>query len=140
MPDEGRNHFRQWSSPDTVASPGEQIRAGDCKGIDRSVRQAGIDCTPACAIVGGKKDAAAVSPGKEIRARDHKSIDISVGQAATDRRPVYAVVEGKKNATTAGAGKEIRAVNGEGCKNAAVRSISLSPLRIRWIRTGEQAC
>ena len=53
---------------DPAISPGEEIRAGNRKGINTRIRQAGIDRSPACAVVGGKKDAAAHSPGKEIRA------------------------------------------------------------------------
>ena len=37
--------------------------------------QARIDRSPACAVVGGKKDTAAICPGKEIRAGDGKRID-----------------------------------------------------------------
>ena len=77
------------------------------------VRQAGIDRSPACAVVGGKKDTAAISPGKEIRAGDGKSIDISIRQAGIDRSPACAVVGGKKNTATISPGKEIRARDGK---------------------------
>ena len=78
-------------------SSGKEIRAGDGKSLDISIRQASIDRSPACAVVGGEKDAA-TSPGKEIRARDGKSTDISIGQASIDRSPACAVVGGKKDA------------------------------------------
>ena len=60
-----------------MISPSKEIRAGDCESIDPSVRQAGIDRSPACAGVGGKKDAAGISPGKEIRATHSETSNIT---------------------------------------------------------------
>ena len=67
--------------------------------MDIGIRQAGIDCSPACAVIGGKKNTTARSPGKEIRAADGKSMDISVRQAGIDRSPACAVIGGKKDTT-----------------------------------------
>jgi len=75
---------------------------------DTSVRQAGIGCSPARAVVGGKKDTTAISSGKEIRARDRKSPDISVRQAGIDCCPACAVVGGKKDTGISSPGQEIR--------------------------------
>ena len=77
------------------------------------IGQARIDRSPACAVVGGEKDAAAISSGKEIRAGDGKSMDISVRQADIDRSPACAVVGGKKDAAAISPGKEIRARDGK---------------------------
>ena len=78
-------------------SPCKEIRAA-CpvgahrKGTDISGCHAGIDCTPACAIVGRGKNAITVSPCKEIRAAHRKGIDRSVRQAGIDRSPACAIV------------------------------------------------
>jgi len=83
--------------PLLVDSPGKEIRATDGEGLNNSIRQAGIDVSPACAVVGGKKDAAAKSPGKEIRATDSEGQNSSIRQARIDVSPACAVVGGKKN-------------------------------------------
>ena len=94
-----------------------------------------LDRSPACAVVGGKKDAAAISPGKEIRAGDGKSIDISVRQAGIDRSPACAVVGGKKDAAVISPGKEIRAADGKSidikCSSSRVlTAVQLVPLLV----------
>ena len=77
------------------------------RALDISVRQAGIDRSPACAVVGGKKDAATRSPGKEIRAAETaRASDRSIRQAGIDRSPACAVVGGKKDAAASSPGKE----------------------------------
>ncbi len=102
--------------------------------MDISVRQASIDRSPACSVVGGKKNAAAISPSKEIRAGDGKSIDISVRQAGIDRSPACAVVGGKKNAAAISPGKEIRAGDGKSIDIVFVKpvltAVQLVPLLV----------
>ena len=62
------------------------------------VRQAGTCRSPACAAIGGEKDAATPCPGVEIRARDGKAPDISARQAGTCRCPACAIIGGEKDA------------------------------------------
>jgi hypothetical protein len=61
----------------SIVSPCEEICAADGKGMDRGVRQAVIDRSPACAVVGREKNAA-FRPCKEIRAAQRKGGDDSV--------------------------------------------------------------
>jgi len=90
----GGNHLRQWPSPHAAAlSPGKEIRARNGEGTNVSTRQARIDLSPACAVVGRKKDAA-MSSGKEIRARNGEGTNISIRQAGIDLSPAFAVVGG----------------------------------------------
>ena len=119
------NHLRQRSFPHPAATgPGKEIRAGDHKSINISVRQASVDSTPACPSVGGKKDAA-IGPGKEIRAGHYKSINMSVRQASIDNCPVSTVVGGTKDSAGPCARKKIRAacpVGGDGkSKDTSIR-------------------
>ena len=63
-------------------SRGKEISATCPVGAHRKVRnicgrQAGIDCTPVCAVVGGKKDTAVICPGKKIRAGDGEGINFA---------------------------------------------------------------
>ena len=43
-----------------------------------------LTCSPACAVIGGKKDATTIGPGKDIRAADSKSKNIGVRHTAID--------------------------------------------------------
>ena len=100
------------------------------------IRQAGARPGPACAVVGGKKDAAIRSPGKKIRPRDGKSIDKRIRHAGARLSPACAVVGGKKYAVTS-PGKEIRARDRKAINVAAVWAIGLDPLTMQWVRIGE---
>jgi len=80
---------------------------GDGQGQDIIARQSGFRRCPACAVVCGKKDAAARSSSKEIRAGDGKSTDIIVRQTVIDLYPVCTIIGGKKDATAVSPGKEV---------------------------------
>ena len=88
--------------------PGKEVRAADAERIH--ICQTGSCCTPVCAAIGGKKDAAA-GPGKEIRAADCKRVDIVISDRQ-GRSPTCAIVGGAKSAI-AGPRKEICAADGK---------------------------
>src|SRR5262245_21315163 len=96
----------------TATSPRKEMRAAHGKRQNKSVRQAGIDVSPTCAVVGGNKHA--ISSRKEIRAVDGERQNRSARQAGIDGGPACAVVGGKENAALFSSRKEIRAVHCKG--------------------------
>ena len=99
---------------------------------ETSARQPHIDRCPACAVVGGEENAAAISPSKEIRAGDGKSLDVVFGNPI-DFSPACAIVGGKKDAAPS-PGKEIRAGDGKrtdvSVRQTRIDSVQLVPLLV----------